>query len=456
MRLRFLGGAETVTGSRFLVQAGRRRVLVDCGLFQGFKHLRERNWLPFPLPPRLLDAVVLTHAHLDHSGYVPVLVRDGLKARVHTTAATRDLCRLLLPDSGKLQEEEAAYANRKGYSKHKPARPLYTEAQARRALRAFRGHPFDRRIEVARDIFVTFRVAGHILGAAIVELEVDGHRIVFSGDLGRPHDPIMPAPANIERADVLLLESTYGNRKHLSEARDLGRLARAIRETEAKGGTVVIPAFAVGRAQGLLYRLHRLTAEGRIPRLPVYLDSPMATSATELYLKYPALHRLSPAECEVVFGQVEFVRAAEDSKALSADRRPKIIVSASGMATGGRVLHHIRAFGPDPNSAIVFAGYQAAGTRGAKMVAGATSVKIHGAFVPIRARVLRLDSFSAHADADEILEWVGRFGHRPRRTFIVHGEPEAADALRHRLEAEAGLERVQVAVWRDVVPLGRQ
>lgn len=452
MRITFLGATGTVTGSKYLVEAGGARILVDCGLFQGPKNLRRRNWAPLPVDPLSLDAVVLTHAHIDHSGYVPILVRDGFAGPVFSTAATRDLCRILLPDSGHLQEEDARRANKYGYSKHTPALPLYTRADAEGAIERFRAVEFDAPATVAEDVRITFSPAGHILGAASVRLEAAGRSIVFSGDLGRREDPIFRPPAPLRQADYLVVESTYGNRRHASEDPSTV-LAAVVRRTAARGGLVVVPAFAVGRAQTLLHLIRRLKDAGEIPDLPVYLDSPMAIDATHLFCRYLGGHRLTEDECKRLCATARYVQTVEESKKISASRYPMIVISASGMATGGRILHHLKAFAPDPRNAILLVGFQAAGTRGEALANGAGEIKIHGAYVPVRAEVTRIDGLSAHADAHEILRWLDNVQTPPRTTFVTHGEPAAADALRRTIGARPGwrcrvpeyLERVELA-----------
>ena len=437
MALTFLGGAGTVTGSKYLLDAPGARVLVDCGLFQGFKQLRLRNWAPFPVAPESIEAVVLTHAHLDHSGYLPLLVRNGFSGPILCTEATRDLCAILLPDSGYLQEKDAEFANRHGFSKHRPALPLYTRADAEASLARFAPVAFGQARRIGRNLTVRFLPAGHILGAAIVELVHRATRLVFSGDLGRPGSPTMLDPTPVRHADCLLVESTYGDRRH--DARDPeDALAQVITRTAVRGGTVLVPAFAVGRTQTLLFHLHRLKAAGRIPDLPIFLDSPMAIDASELLCRHLEAHKLTEQECRSSCGVARYVRDVEESKALNANAVPKVIVSASGMATGGRVLHHLKRLAPDPRNTILFTGFQAGGTRGAALVAGAERVKIHGAYVPVRAEVDNLSMLSAHADADEILGWLRNFERPPAMTFVTHGEPAAADALRHRIEEELG------------------
>ena len=435
--LSFLGGTGTVTGSKYLIETNEHRLLVDCGLFQGFKQLRERNWARFPVDPGSIDAVVLTHAHLDHSGYLPALVGDGFRGRIISTHATLKLCELLLPDSGHLMEADAGYANRRGYSKHKPALPLYTERDARRALEFFAPTEFGQQVEVVPGCRALFRTAGHILGAATVELDCEGLRLVFSGDLGRYGSATMLDPERVPHADYLVVESTYGNRRHApmspEEALDdvIGRTAR-------RGGTVVIPAFAVGRAQTLLYHLGQLRKQGRLANVPIYLDSPMAVNASEIFCAHLGEHKLTEAECRESCNIATYVRDVEDSKRLTQDAMPKVIISASGMATGGRVLHHLKHFAPMRRNTILLAGFQAGGTRGAALKAGAQELKIHGEFVPVRAEVASLDMMSAHADSDELKRWLDGFDAPPRMTFVTHGEPEASDSFRRRIGDELG------------------
>ena len=435
--LTFLGGAGTVTGSKYLLRNGAAGVLVDCGLFQGLKALRLRNWAPPPVSPKDVDAVVLTHAHLDHSGYLPRFIRQGFAGPVYSSPGTRDLCGILLPDSGHLQEEEARYANKRGFSKHKPALPLYTEEEARQSLNRFSAVPFGKEEKVTGEFSLKLQPAGHILGASIAVLRVAGKRLVFSGDLGRSNDPIMRPPSPVEDADYVVVESTYGNRRHGNEDPE-ETLGRHLEGALARRGVVVIPAFAVGRAQTLLYFISRLKARGALPDVPVYLNSPMAINATRLYHEYMAEHRLTDEECAAAHSVAQMVNSADDSRALNARSGPMIIISASGMATGGRVLHHLKAFAPDPRNLIVLPGFQAAGTRGAALAAGATEIKIHGEYVPVRAEVVKLDSMSAHADYAEILQWLRGFRRAPKRTFVTHGEPAAADEMRRRIEETLG------------------
>lgn len=447
MKLTFLGATGTVTGSKYLVEAAGKRLLVDCGLFQGLKQLRLRNWAPLPIDPTTIDTVVLTHAHLDHSGYLPLLVRNGFRGPVYCTRATRDLCAILLPDSARLQEEEAAYANRHGFSKHKPALPLYGVEDAKRAVRRMQPVEFGEPLVPAPGVTLQLDPAGHLLGAAIVRIEEAGRSLVFSGDLGRPDDLIMRAPQRVTRADYLVVESTYGNRIH-SKVDPVDALATVLQRTFKRGGVVVVPTFAVGRAQELLYLTHLAKAAGLIPDVPVFLDSPMAIDATRIYHTHHGEHRLTPAQCESMHGAAKIVNTPEESRWLDGRSMPMVIIAASGMATGGRVVHHIKAFAPDHRNTILFAGFQAAGTRGAAMLGGAESVKIHGQYVPLRAEVAALDMLSAHADREEILGWLRGFEQAPRRTFVTHGEPVAADALRHAIEERFGWS-VTVPDYRD-------
>lgn len=434
MHLQFLGATGTVTGSKYLVTSGRTKILVDCGLFQGFKQLRLRNWADMPVAPSAIDAVVLTHAHLDHSGYIPLLVKNGFRGKVFCSEATYDLCRILLPDSGRLLEEEAGYANRHTYSKHHPALPLYTEADAEEALGAFATVNFSKRFHVAGPFHAELARAGHILGASIVTLDDGATTLTFSGDLGRMQDPIMSPPSQIERTDYLVVESTYGDRRH-DPTDPMILLGKTIQETVNRGGVVIIPSFAVGRAQTLLYYMHQLKQSGVISSvLPVYLNSPMATDVTTLYRAHRKDHHLNDEQCRAMCHAATFINSVDESKALNQQHMPMVIIAASGMATGGRVLHHLKAFASDPRNTILFAGFQAGGTRGAAMLGGIDAIKIHGEYVPLRAKVVQIENLSAHADGGEILDWLSHFSMPPRRTFITHGEPAAADTLRKAIE----------------------
>jgi metallo-beta-lactamase family protein len=444
--LRFFGAAGTVTGSRFLIDTPQARVLVDCGLFQGLKSLRLRNWDPFPIDPATIDAVLLTHAHLDHIGYLPALTRNGFQGPVFATAGTEALARIVLPDSGHLQEEDAEYANRKGYSKHSPALPLYTEEDAHQALTHFVTISFDTQVEVAPGICATFRPAGHILGSAMIALDIDGGRkrtIVFSGDLGRPRHPILRPPAPPPLSDVLLVESTYGNRQH-EDMVSLQRFEDAIRRAAARGGMVVIPSFAVDRTEVILFHLRRLIQAKRVPNLPVYVDSPMALAALEVYRQALASGsvELNSAiqQIDDPFdpGRLIEARSVTQSMAINEQHSSSIIISASGMATGGRVLHHLANRLPDHRNLVLLVGFQAEGTRGRLLLEGARSIKMLGRYVPVRAEVINVPAFSIHADQTETLNWLRSTPREPDMVFVVHGEQEAAAALHEKIETELG------------------
>ena len=437
MKLTFLGAAGTVTGSKYLLEHAGRQILVDCGLFQGYKHLREMNWEPFPVDVSRLDCVILTHAHLDHSGALPLLLRNGYRGPIYTTPGTIDLCHLLLPDSARLQEEEAEYLNRHQASKHKPALPLYTEEDARHVLRYMQAVPFNETIEVVPGMQLSLRPAGHIIGAASAEIQAGGLTIVFSGDVGRDDDPIMRPPTPLGKADYLVIESTYGDRLHQPEDNE-ALLAEIIQRTAGRGGSVVIPAFAVGRAQTLLFLLSRLKARHAIPELPVFLDSPMAIDMTEIYHRHRKEHRLSPEECKGLCRVATMVRTSDESRALNKVRYPAVIISASGMATGGRVLHHLKRMAPDRRNTIVLVGYQAGGTRGARLATGEKSIRIFGEDVAVNAEVAMLRGMSAHADAGQLMRWMAAMPHAPRKVFLTHGEPGPADILRQRVDRELG------------------
>lgn len=434
MKLQFLGATGTVTGSKYCLSTSRKNILIDCGLFQGVKQLRQKNWEALPVDPKQLDMVILTHAHIDHTGSLPLLVKNGFSGKVFCSAATLDLCKILLPDSAHLQEEEAAYANKRGFSRHNPALPLYTQEDAEAALKLLCPVAFNQEIMLDEDLALTFYPNGHILGSAFVQLRHQHKTIVFSGDIGRPDDLLMYPPAQIKQADYLILESTYGNRIHSPDNPRL-KLARIINETVRRHGVMIVPVFAVGRAQELLYYIHLLKASGEIPAdIPVYLNSPMAVEATHLYQRHHQLHRLNHAETEVLLHTAHMVSSIEESKRLNDANGPMIILSASGMASGGRVVHHLKAFAPNPNNTVLFVGFQAAGTRGYAMLDGASTIKIHGEYVPVRAHVEYISNLSAHADHVEILDWLKGFAQAPARTFITHGEPVAADAMRMHIK----------------------
>ena len=477
----FLGAAQTVTGSKYLLETPTSKVLVDVGLFQGMKELRERNWQDLPVSARDIDAVILTHAHLDHCGYLPRLVSQGFRGRVFCTPGTKDLCGIVLPDSGRIQEEDAEQANRHGYSKHAPALPLYTEHDALHALTLLQPVGYERVMPVADGIEVDFINAGHLLGSAYARVRSGGQTILFGGDLGRFNRPVLPDPTMIEHADYLLVESTYGNRVHADDD-DGEKLARAIRETAERGGRIVIPAFAVGRVEELLYWVKRLEAEKRIPVLPVFVDSPMALKALARYTERvneldpdlqpaetdeiaphgPAAHesrerrqRQAQQErelCAFCTQKFRAVSATQESKDLTRSKMPAIIISSSGMATGGRVLHHLKAALPEERNTVLLVGFQAEGTRGRRLLNGEKTIRIHGMDVPVSAHVEVIDSMSAHADSQEIMRWLRGFKAPPKRTFLVHGEPEGMTALKQTITS--GLQwNVDMPQWKEKVEL---
>ncbi|MBA3726482.1 MAG: MBL fold metallo-hydrolase [Armatimonadetes bacterium] len=444
--LQFLGAAETVTGSKHLLRVDGKTYLIDCGLFQGSKELKERNWKPLSIPPHEIDAVLITHAHIDHIGYLPRLVKDGYAGPIHCTAATAEITRLSLPDSGHLQEEYARYANKKGFSEHEPALPLYTVEDAHRAAKLLKEQKFDEVIFLERGCSFRYRRAGHILGSAFIEFFLpDGRNVLFSGDLGRFNTPIIRDPVTMESADVLLIESTYGDRVHAKTSPG-EELLEIVREVQQSGGMIVIPAFAIGRTQDVLYYLHELQIAGRLPDIQVYVDSPMAVDATGIYARHHEDHDIEMEKLEednlnpLKPKYVHFVRTVQESKKINEDRGPGIIIASSGMATGGRVVHHLARRLPDPANIVLFVGYQAEGTLGRRLTEGAPKVKIMGDLIPVRASVRQIGSLSAHADSDEIMDWLRGFKVRPKATYIVHGEPPAQAALQQRMRAELGWE----------------
>lgn len=440
----FLGGASTVTGSKYLVRHGAETLLVDCGLFQGYKQLRLRNWTPLPVAPDQIDAVILTHAHLDHSGYLPLLGREGYGGHVHATRGTRDLCAILLPDSGHIQEEDAAFANRHGFSKHAPALPLYTRKDALACLKLIKAHDFNHGFEPLKGWHATFLRAGHILGAASLLLEVAGRRILFSGDLGRTDDFIMNPPDLAPAADTVVVESTYGDRTHPKED-VLAELGPALHRLAGRGGVAVIPVFAVGRAQEILHAIDQLKLRGEVPKnLPVFLDSPMAVHTTHLFDNYMDEHRLDAREVRALTHSATMITTPDESKALARRHGPMVILAASGMATGGRVLHHLALYAGNHRNMIVLTGFQSPGTRGATLASGAPSVRIHGKDVSVSAEIVQLQSASAHADARQLEAWLRTLPTPPGQVYVVHGEINAADALRQRIEHGLG--------WRALVP----
>lgn len=444
MKLQFLGAAGTVTGSRYLLSHGSTRLLVDAGLFQGFKNLRLKNWDGFPPSAESLDAVLLTHAHLDHSGYLPVLVRKGFRGPIFATRPTIDLCGILLPDSGYLQEEEAKFANKRGYSKHNPALPLYTVEDAEYSLSFFKPIHWRKSLDIAKQgmgrMAFEFFPAGHLLGAASILVRTEKTSVAFSGDLGRRVDALVREPAFDTGADYLVVESTYGNRKHTDQDPKL-EFKEIIQRTIARQGVLLIPSFAVGRAQLILYYLLQLRRENALPAdLPIYLNSPMAAQANRAFASHLDELRIDREDCRAIFEMIKVVGSVQESKALNERKDPAIIIAASGMATGGRVLHHLKSLVSDSRNTILFVGFQAGGTRGDSMVRGAREIKIHGEYWPVHAEVVNMETLSAHADADGIMDWIRQLKQKPKRIFVTHGEPEAADGLRRRIWEELKIE----------------
>jgi metallo-beta-lactamase family protein len=455
----FAGGAGTVTGSKHLLRAGDATFLLDCGLFQGLKPLRLRNWDRPPFDPRALDAVLLSHAHLDHSGYLPALVRRGFSGPIYCTPATADLTAIVLRDAARLEEEDAERANRYGYTRHRPALPLFSSEDAERAIGLLVSRGYDDPFSLSASARAIFRRAGHILGSATVTVDLDGRpplRLVYSGDLGRWGRPILRDPDLVSDADVLLVESTYGDRVHAGDPAD--QLARAIEETAHRGGAVIVPAFAIDRAQELLWIIRSLEDAGRLPLVSVHLDSPMAIDVTEVYLRHPEEHDLEMKalmdadRCPLQSRRVKLVRTRDESRALLAHQGPMIVLAGSGMATGGRVLHHLEHRLPDHRNTVLLTGFQASGTRGRSLLDGARTLRIHGRDVPVRAQVVQIDGLSAHADRREIMRWLRGFDRAPLATYLVHGEAEQARALAATVRRELAWP-VEVAVDGASVPL---
>lgn len=455
-KLTFLGAAGTVTGSKHLLDTGSHRLLIDCGLFQGLKELRARNWEPLPIAATEIHAIVLTHAHLDHVGYLPRLVAQGFRGRVYCTPGTRDLATLVLNDAARIQEEDARDANRHGYSKHHPALPLYTTDDAELALTLLQPVGYHRPIPVLPNVQLEFINAGHLLGSSYARISIGGQVILFGGDLGRYGRPVLPDPTPVTEADVLLIESTYGNRRHDPDD-DGEKLARIVTDVSNRGGKLIIPSFAIGRVNEIIYWLDKLEEQRRIPVMPVFVDSPMAARALDFYA-----HHSDQLDPDMATGRqgvrafftkrMTMVASPQQSKEVVASKKPSIVIASSGMATGGRVLYHLRAALPDQQNTVLFVGYQAAGTRGRSLVDGQPFVRIKGMDVAVHAKIERLDSMSAHADADEILRWLGHFTRAPRITYLVHGEAEAASALETRICTEKQWQ-VHVAAHQEQVEL---
>lgn len=453
-KIQFLGAAGTVSGSKYLIDTGEMRFLVDYGMFQGPKKLRSMNWQSPRIPPESVDHVLLTHAHIDHMGMLPVLVREGFRGKIWSTLVTAELCEISLLDAAYLQEEDARFANKRGFSQHKPAVPLFTTEDAERAIPMINPVDYDKTVKLSESTSVKFLDAGHILGSAIltVDMHNDGKpmRMAFSGDLGRRDRMILRNPVPVKQADYLLIESTYGDRLHPAEDPH-DELAEIINETAKRGGMLVIPSFAVGRTQTMLYLLRELKEQGKIPDLPIFVDSPMAQSVTELFCRHiedfdekaKAVFRRT-GRCPILGPKLHFPRTREESQQINSLRYPAIIISASGMATGGRVLHHLKFRLPDPRNTILFIGYQSVGTRGQKLKDGASEIKMHGEMIPVKAQIRNLEAFSGHADYRGILRWLKTFERPPKMTFIVHGEKESSEALGEKIHRSLG--------WKTHIP----
>jgi len=433
MKIRFLGGAGSVTGSKYLLSIGDKKILVDCGLYQGVKNLRSKNWQKFPVDPASISAVLLTHAHIDHSGYIPALMKAGFNGPIYSSSGTFDLCSVLLPDSGYLQEEDARYANHKRFSKHTPALPLYTEEEARKSLNLFKTISMNKAVEIVKGVTASFSPVGHILGASSIQIKAQGKTVTFSGDVGRNKDLVMKPPQVLGKTDYLIVESTYGDRLH-EDTDAFTYFEEIINKTSKRGGIVLMPSFAVGRTQINLHILQTLKQQKRIPSLPIYLNSPMAITATEIYCRHHKEHKLSHEQCQQIDEGTHYIRTPEESIELNGRNYPSVILSASGMASGGRVLHHLKSLLTHHQHSIVFIGYQAPGTRGDAMVNGASEIKIHGEYYPVKADIHHNESLSAHGDYAEIIEWLAKSNISPKKVFVTHGERTAADSMRLKLK----------------------
>lgn len=453
MKITFLGAAGTVTGSKFLLEVDGARILIDCGMFQGQKEIRQRNWQRFHVDPASIDAVVLTHAHIDHTGYLPRLVAEGFKGDVYGTPPTCDLAEILLEDSARIQEEDARYANKKKYTRHKPALPLYDSNDAQRAIHLLRARTYGDRFDVG-PFRARYSAAGHILGAANVRLEYGGRSIQFSGDIGRPTAPLIVEPDACENADWIVMESTYGDRLH-PQGDPIEVLADVVRKTVERDGVLLIPAFAVGRAQAFIYYIDQIFERDPSLRVPLFLDSPMATDVTKLYLRHAEYHRLSPQACAAFCREAKFIRSSDESRELNDRRGPFIVIASSGMLTGGRILHHLKSHGDRPENTILIGGYQAPGTRGADLLAGKDRIKIHGRYYPMRAEVDKVSGLSAHGDQEHLLEWLEEVDERPERVFLVHGQTDAAEVLADKIDEDYGWD-VHIPQHRESVTLMRE
>ena len=449
MKITFLGGTETVTGSKYLIETKSTKVLIDCGLYQGYKNLRERNWQPLPFDLSSLDAIFLTHAHIDHSGYIPLLYKQGYRGPIFTHHATKELCKILLIDSGHIQEADARFYKKYKLSKHAVPLPLYDKATAESSMALFKSVDYLETFSVG-DIKAHLQSAGHILGAASIIVKAEGKTVGFSGDVGRPDDFFMKPADPLPELDLLLLESTYGNRRH-KDSDPFQQLADIINETVKEGGTLLIPSFAVGRAQALQHMLASLMKEKRIPKLPIYLDSPMAISVSDIYCRYQDELRLDKQDCINMSETTTYTREVEESKAIASQQYPHIIIAGSGMATGGRILHHFKRLLSNYRTRVLFTGYQAGGTRGAKMLDGTEDVKIHGQWIRVKAKVEVLDGLSGHADYMDIANWLKQSSLRSNMPIqLVHGDPSALEGMRDHLRKTTSFE-VEIATYKSSI-----
>lgn len=432
IKIQFLGASGTVTGSKYLIETKSKNILIDCGLFQGLKELRQLNWNNLPVNVAKIDIVLLTHGHLDHTGYLPRLVNEGFAGEVWGTGPTLEIAKIILEDSARIQEEDAERANSEKFSKHQPAKPLYDRENVKKTLPLFRPQLLDKWIQIDNEIFCRFRYNGHILGATFIELKIGPKTIVFSGDIGREKDLLMYPPQKPEKADVILIESTYGDRLHPSNIEE--QLKTIINKSVIRQGTIIIPGFAVERIQTLMYLLWKLRKEGAIPNIPIYMDSPMGTNVLDVFKNNPSWHKLSMDECKEMSEEIRLIRTIQETYALAKSESSKIIIAGSGMASGGRVLTYFVQYLGSPASTILLAGYQAEGTRGRALLNGAKEIKIFGKFFPVKARIENLEGLSSHADQQGLIEWLSKLTTRPTEIFIVHGEHEAAAALKNKIK----------------------
>ncbi len=439
MKVKFIGGAGTVTGSKTLVESNGLRILIDCGQFQGIKSLRELNWEPLPVLPSTIDFVLLTHGHLDHCGWLPRLVNQGFKGKIYCSGPTKEITKLILLDSAKIQEEDARLANEKKFSKHEIAEPLYTVEQAKQVFPLFRVVKTNESVPLDAEISAVFVNAGHILGACSIELHLENKILVFSGDIGRDNDVLMYPPTKPKKADYLFLESTYGNRLHPETDTKL-ELETYINNAVDKWGTVIVPSFAVERAQTIMYLLWQLKQEGKIPNIPYIIDTPMGINALDIFSNNKQWHKLSLEECHAMSEMFTLVSDYQESLDVMFDKQPKVVIAASGMVTGGRVLSYLEHYIGLPETTVIIVGYQAEGTRGRKLLEGATDIKIHGKYYPVLANILEIKGLSAHGDQKDLLNWLSALENKPKKVFLVHGENEPADELRIKIIEKYGFD----------------